>query len=441
MYYNKLAQLFTVFVTTVPAYVAASTTLLDVYSDALNNDPELKAEHALTQAEVERREAASGSLLPSVTLSGEIARNREDVETTGIGTQGLSYFDSNQLELTLKQPLYRKDIYADVDARRASSLAAEYDYRSTAHELIMRVTRQYLAVLAARNDLEYIETEKNAIDEQLQNARKRHKAGISTNADLYEAQASYDLAIAQVIVAESNLFDANASLEEITDRQYGDLSDLKDDFTPGFTGPAELQYWIDAAERGNPQLTASRYRIATLQHEVERSSAGHYPRLDIVAKYSSSETGGRFGDSNIDDQSIALQLEVPIYEGGKVNAQVRESISRLDAEKEKLTKIHRQITREISKAFKSTQSTINRVSALKQAVKSAESALSAIKSGYKAGSRTSSDILDAQQALFKAKRDYMQEQYKYILSYLELKQLAGSISIDDVKHVSQWFKK
>lgn len=417
----------------------ARQTLLDVYYDAVDSDPQIRSDYSLFQAEVENHEQSTGQLLPAIKLSGELARNREDVTTSGVGTSGLTYFDSNQLELKISQPLYRKDISTDIDASEAVSLAAEYEYKAAVQDLIMRVTRRYLAVLAARNDLDYLNTEKKAIQEQLNNARKRHNAGINTNADLFEAQATYDLAIAQVIVAESNLFDAKAALEEITSHTYPGLNDLKNKFIPVFDGPDNIEHWMSIAEENNPELIAARYRVASLQSEVSKSSSGHYPKLDLVARYANIESGGRFGDSETDDQSIALQLEIPIYEGGRVNAKVRESHNRLNSEKAQLTKTHRQIKREINKTFQSVHSTINRINALKQAVTSANSALSAIQSGYNAGSRTSSDILDARRELYKAKRDYLQEQYKYVVSYLELKQLAGNLSTADIEQVSSWF--
>ena len=420
----------------------AKSTLMDVYLDAVDNDPEIRAEYALYQAQISNQDKTSGNLLPSVILTGEIARNREDVETGSgaTGTSGLTYFDSNLLALTIKQPLYRKDIFSDIDIQQAKTRVAEYEYRNAEHEFIMRIVQRYLAVLASRNELHYLNTEKNAINEQLANTKKRYKAGINTNADLYEAQATFDLAAAQVIVAETNIFDANAALEEVTNKTYVDITDLQHNFKPVYDGPADIAHWIETANDKNPELIASRYRVESLRYELERASAGHYPKLDLVAKYSNEDTGGRFGESETDDQSISLQLEFPIYEGGKVSAGIRESNSRLNAEQEYFTRTHRLVKREISKAFKSVSSTVNRVNALEQAVKSADAALSAIKSGYKAGSRTSSDVLDAQKELFKARRDHFQEQYKYVVSYLKLKQLAGTLSSDDVKHVTSWFK-
>lgn len=441
MTHIKLLNIFTFALTSVVLSTAclAKNSLIDVYLTAVDNDPSIKAEYSLLSAQRNNQDRSSGRLLPSVILSGELARNREEVTTSGVGAAGLTYFDSNVLELTINQPLYRKDLFTEVDLQQARSDVAEYEYRTAEQDFIMRVVQRYLAVLVARNDLYYLEAEKSAIREQLNNAKKRHLAGISTNADLYEAQASHDLAEAQAIVAIENLHDANAALEEVTNTPQPELADLSKDFIPVFAGPDDIKYWIEIADNHNPKLKASRYRVSALQYELDKSTAGHYPRLDVVAKYSTEDTGGRFGESETDDQSIALKLVFPIYEGGTVNASIRESNDRLNAEKQNLDKTHRQIIRQVNKTFSSISSTINRVKALRQAVKSSESALSAIKSGYKAGSRTSSNILDAQRELFKSKRNLLQEQYKFVLTHLELKQLAGSLSINDIQQVNQWF--
>ena len=172
-----------------------------------------------------------------------------------------------------------------MDVQHSKTLAAEYEYRNAEQEFIMRIVQRYLAVLAARNELHYLNAEKDAISVQLANARKRYKAGINTNADLYEAQASYDLAAAQVIVAETNLYDANAALEEVTNKSYSDIADLHQSFSPVYDGPDDIAQWIETAKDNNPELVASRYHVESLRHELERSGAGHYPKLDLVAKY------------------------------------------------------------------------------------------------------------------------------------------------------------
>ena len=83
--------------------VMAKNTLMDIYLDAVDNDPQIRAEYALYQAQISSEDKTYGNLLPSVILTGEIARNREDVQTGAgaTGVSGLYDYNSNLLALTV----------------------------------------------------------------------------------------------------------------------------------------------------------------------------------------------------------------------------------------------------------------------------------------------------------------------------------------------------
>ncbi|MES0328078.1 MAG: TolC family protein, partial [Gammaproteobacteria bacterium] len=101
---------------------------------------------------------------------------------------------------------------------------------------------------------------------------------------------------------------------------------------------------------------------------------------------------------------------------------------------------HRAVIRETRKSYRSITTSINRINALKQAVASAESALSMIKKGYKVGTRTSADVLGAQREVFKARRDYSADKYNYTINYLQLKNLTGTLTRDELVIINNWFK-
>ena len=164
------------------------------------------------------------------------------------------------------------------------------------------------------------------------------------------------------------------------------------------------------------------------------------PKLDLVARYSNQETGGRFGESQTDDASIALQLEVPLYSGGQVSSRVKESLYKVDSARELLLKNIREVLRETRKVYRNTVTAIRRINALEIAVESSKAALSSIKTGFKVGTRNNADVLDAQRELYKAQYDYSAARYMYILNHLQLKNLAGTLNGEDIKLVNGWFE-
>lgn len=424
----------------IDAFAAQGTTPLTIYELAVKNDPEIRAAYAALQAEREKKNQSTGALYPNISLSGEIAANNEDVDTDGIGNSGETSYGSYDLALTLKQPLYRKDLFTDLDITDSEILSANAEYKAAQQNLITRVLEKFFKSLAASDNLVFSIAERKAIEEQLIYTKKRYKVGKTTITDYLEAQAAFDLADAEVISAQDILNDSLDAITEITGETPENLSPLGKHFSPIKPNPANAKHWVNEAEANNPELIAARYQVQTAKFEVERFKSGHYPTFDIVAKYGTKETGGRFGDSTIDDASIALQLEVPLYTGGQVSSRVRASINKLDEAKEEMLKIHRSVIRETNKVYRNTLTALNRINALKVAVKSTRTAVNAIKKGYIAGTRTNADLLRAQRELFKAKLNFEAAKYAYTANYFQLKNITGKLTKNDIQLINTWFK-
>jgi outer membrane protein len=438
-----ISLLLTLVLTAYAGVVAAATdTPLTIYQLAEKNDAEILAAFAALQAERETRNQSKGALLPSLVFTGEVAANREDVDTNGVATNtGETSYNSHDVALTLRQPLYRKDLFTDLSITDSNILVAESEYKAAQQDLITRVLTNFFEALAARDNLAFSRAERDAIEEQLEYTKKRYKVGKSTVTDYLEAQAAFDLSDAQVIAAQDLVRDTLDALHEMTGVPPKELAPLGKMFKPVTPDPLDAQHWVAEAENKNPTLIAARYEVQTASYEVDRFKSGHYPKFDVVARYGNEETGGRFGDSNIDDASIALQLEFPIYSGGQVSSRVREALSRKQQAQDEMLGTHRSVIRETNKVFRNTITAMNRIKALSVAVKSTETALKSIKAGYTAGTRTNADLLRAQRELYKARLDYSASKYEYVANYFQLKNITGNLSEDDVQIINSWFDK
>jgi outer membrane protein len=451
MYSNKISLKFTLislsvvcllFSTSSQSATAASSapeTIFQIFHLAVENDPTLSAASSIFNASKENTRYARGGLHPDIELVGELGRTREDVETDGVGTSGLTYFDHNKVLLRLEQPLYRKDIFTEIDIADAESQAAASEYKLAKQNLIMRLTEAYFDVLFAVDNKTFAQAEEQAIGKQLQNIKRRYKVGKSTITDLQEARASHDLAVAQVIIAQDDYEDSLEGLTQLTGLQHTNIAGLSPDFVPGKLEPANLAYWVKLAEDNNKKLQADRHTIQALKYEIDNRNSGHYPKLDLVAKYRLEESGGRFGNSETDDRSIMLRLDVPLYKGGQVSSKTRTASINLNEAKDRLRRTHRSVMRETRKSFRSVMSSLKRISALKKAVASAETALAMITKGYKVGTRTNVDVLDAQREVYKVHRDYSADKYKYTINYILLKNLTGTLSQNDLAFIDKWF--
>ncbi len=421
---------------------SAPETIFQIYNLAVENDPTLSAATSVFSASKENTKYARGGLLPEIVLFAEMGRSREDVDVAegATGTPGLTYFDNNKINLSLKQPLYRKDLFSEIDIADAESQAAASEYKLARQNLIVRLTEAYFEVLYAVDNKTFAYAEEQAIGKQLQNIKRRYKVGKSTITDLQEAQASHDLASAQVIIAQDDYEDSLEGLTQLTGLQHSNIAGLSPSFEPGKLEPANLAYWVKLAEENNKKLQADRHSIQALRYQIENEKSGHYPKLDLVARYRLTESGGRFGDSEVDDRSIMLRLDVPLYQGGQINSRSRTAHINLNEAMHRLRNTHRSVIRETRKSYRTVMSSLNRISALKQAVLSAETALAMITKGYKVGTRTNTDVLDAQREVYKVYRDYSADKYNYTINYILLKNLTGTLSQDDLAFIDKWFE-
>ena len=452
MYFNRKSLTFTfislslaslVFSTPGKSATAPSSapeTIFQIFHLAVENDPTLSAASSIFNASKENTRYARGGLHPDIELVGELGRTRQDVETDGVGTSGLTYFDHNKVLLRLEQPLYRKDIFTEIDIADAESQAAASEYKLAKQNLIMRLTEAYFDVLYAVDNKTFAQAEEQAIGKQLQNIKRRYKVGKSTITDLQEARASHDLAVAQVIIAQDDYEDSLEGLTQLTGLQHSNIAGLSPDFVPGKLEPANLNYWVKLAEDNNKKLQADRHAIQALKYEIENKNSGHYPKLNLVAKYRLEESGGRFGNSETDDRSIMLRLDVPLYKGGQVSSKTRTASINLNEAKDRLRSTHRSVMRETRKSYRTVMTSLKRISALKQAVLSAETASAMITKGYKIGTRTNADVLEAQREVYKVHRDYSADKYNYTINYILLKNLTGTLSQDDLAFIDKWFQ-
>ncbi|MCB1845255.1 MAG: TolC family protein, partial [Halioglobus sp.] len=190
-------------------------------------------------------------------------------------------------------------------------------------------------------------------------------------------------------------------------------------------------------------------RIA--RDEIAFRRTGHYPTVQLVANYGDSTTdlskqsrdGISFPDFGTDRQqdSISLQLSVPLFSGGRTSSRVRESVHLHRASQEQLQRVARETERATRDAYLGVLSEISRVKALEQAVASSRTALEATQAGFDVGTRTIVDVLNSQRALYSAITNYYQSRYVYVGNVLRLKQAAGTLKVEDLEQIDQWLQE
>jgi outer membrane protein len=420
--------------------------LLEVYRQALTNDPQFRQVAANKRAVLEERPQALATLLPSIGLSADIAgtsstrtgSSRVIFDSSGQPVfQSKSNSDSQGYSLSLTQPVFRSDRYFRLKQADNSIKQADAELSAAELNLAIRVATAYFNVLAAVDNLSFAEAEKRSLSRQLEQARQRFEVGLTAVTDVQEAQAGYDRAVADEIRAINEIDNAREALREITGNYLQELNGLTDDMPLLSPDPDNIDAWSEMAITENLNVNAAIHAVDIARDEIKVQYAGHFPTVDISARRSYNENDTS-GPSENTSNSISLQLNVPIYSGGAVSSRVRASQERLDQQLERLEQVRRQVHREAREAFLGVMSGISQIAALQQAVLSSEVALEATRAGFEVGTRTAVDVVLSERATFQTRRDLARARYDYIINSLNLKQASGTLSIEDIDDVNEW---
>lgn len=436
---RQFVFVLTIFYTLIPSRSFALD-LAEIYQLARTSDPEYKQVVAANGAILERRAQALSGLLPSATLSANTITNDQDIKLDGFGASGKASFNSHGYSLDVTQPLFRLDRYFELKQADSIIRQADAELSSAEQDLMVRVATAYFDVLAAKDNLAFAKAETKSLKKQLEQARQRFDVGLTAITDVQEAQAGYDLAFSQQIVAENEIDNASESLRAITGEYISNLAALGEDMPLLNPQPAEIDVWTDTALKQNLSILATQSAVETARKEIKLQKSGHLPTLDLVARRDFASSGGRFGQFLQHSTSVGVQLNVPLYQGGFVSSKTREAHKRLEQEIQRLEQVRRRTQQLTRQAYLGVISGISQVKALSQAVISSETALSSTQAGFEVGTRTAVDVVTSERATFQAKRNYSRSRYNYILDSLRLKLAAGTLSDQDLTQVSLWMK-
>ena len=421
---------------------AFSADLLQVYRDALSNDQQYAAARATAEAGREKGPQGLSGLLPVVGATANSTWNENKYSLNG-NTQTSKNYNTNGYNVSLTQPLFRWQNYLQYGQGKLQVVQAEANFAQASQDLILRVAQAYFDVLNAQENLTAVRANKQAIAQQLEQAKKNFEVGTATITDSQEAQARYDLANAQEIAGESDLDVKRYALRVIVGKDSGELNRLKPQAELKPPQPASMDKWVDAAAKDSFTVQAQQVAAEVAAKEVERMRAGHYPTLDAVANYGKNNGAVSFaGNDTLETtaRNIGLQLNIPIFQGGYVSSKTREAVANRVAADAALESARRTAALNTQQSFLGVVNGLAQVTALNAALVSSLSALASNKLGYEVGVRINIDVLNAENQVYVTRRDLAKARFDTLLSQLRLKSAVGSLSEADLEQINPLFE-
>jgi outer membrane protein len=452
-----------------PAAPTQNMDLMRLYQEAAFNDPALNSARFNYAANKEFYWQGLSTLLPQVSANPAATRFFQH------GEGNSRVYDQRSYTVTLTQPIFNA---AALEVFRQGDLVtkvSDLQFLQAQQDLVIRVSQAYFDVLTAQDNVELFQNKKGLIKQQLQAAQSKFEVGSATIVDTNDAQARFDLANAQEIAAQAELVVRRGVLEQIIGRPVASLKPLAKDATiagvvidprvqskaskdnasatananginPNLPPGQTLDDWVKQAEAANYGVLASQLNVNIAQSTYRSALAANVPTVNFVGTTGFNAANGsqtNFNPSttqNIFNNTIGLQMNIPIFSGGFNNSVIRQNAALLDKAKADYDGLRRAAAQNTRQAFTGFYGGLATVSAFEAAEKSGATALASSQLGFDVGTLINLDVLIALDALFTTRATLYKARYDTILNALRLKAQAAALTDQDLLAVNALLK-
>ena len=439
---------------------AQAQSLVELYDAARGYDAAYQSAKLQMDATLSKTDQAIAGILPTVTSTAGVSRSNVvgviDALSPNAATTYDRIYGAQTTSISASQALYRPaNVAAYVQGKRQREQAYVV-LASAEQDLMVRLSQAYFDVLASQDSLTFVKAQKIAVNEQLASAKRNFEVGTATITDTREAQARYDLVIAQEIAAENDLrvkrmaLDMLVGKKDVSPKPLVNITDLPS------PAPAIVDEWVNQSERVHPAIQKALLDWEVAKLEVDKAKSLHKPTVDLQASYSYSlnldgtaTSGSGFSgtsftgvqNSHVGISSIGILVSLPIFSGFSSDNRIKETLKLEDKAQADLEVAKRSVAQATRSAYFGVVSGLGQVKALKAAEDSSQLALDANKLGYSVGVRINIDVLNSQSQLFQTKRDLAKARYDVLLGNLKLRQSNGSLKADDLQIVNNLLAK
>lgn len=470
---------------------AQAENLVEIYRQALQNDPEWAAMESQFEADRQQSAQVKAGLKPKLFVSYSKTRTSRTAPDIGVSLndelqQGIeNCFDPfgaitptcdqelltilstpdqslfqlveddaekqnttvDNFSIQLTQPLMNLERLYAYRASNMNLKRTESEFDLAQQQFFLKIATTYFEALKAQKELDFAKLENKAINSQLSQTRERYELGLIRITDVHEAQSALDLSKNIVLLADSAYKSALEQLNTLTNGTITSIEPLVEDLPVATPKPDDAQTWVDIAYKNNKQISSAQASVKAAEFNVIQKRSGHAPTVDLFASIDNIKTDAGedspFGSSSnftsdSDSETIGVRVMLPIYSGGLTVSQVRESKHQLDASRSNLEKTYRKTQASVKNNFRNVVNDVKRVEVMKTSLLSTEKALQSTREGYSGGNRNLFEVLQAQRNLFSAKRDLHNAQTDYIINSLKLKFAAGILDTEDILVINDW---
>ena len=432
--------------------------LLDLWGAAKSYDASYQSALALYKSSKNKADEGLSGILPTMALSTNSTRNlidyTPDVITVNQANPSSSvipyqrWFGTHIATFTAVQPLYRPANYQTYLQSKSMLAQSVAQLVASEQDLIVRMCQAYFDVLVSQETLDFTRAQKRATEEQLAFAKRNFEVGTATITDTHDAQARYDLVVAQEVAAQNDLNVKKMNLDQLVGMQQTKPVPMMSEAPIERLMPSNIEEWVANSEKSHPSVLNSKLGLDIANLEVKKSVAGHLPTVDLTA----SMTGTRNLDgtntsglstlgTHVLNKSVGVVVNVPIFSGFYVENRIKETENLADKARYDYEYAKRTAALSTQSAFLNLVSGIGQVNALKAAERSTQKSLESNQLGYSVGLKLNIDVLNAQSQRYQTKRDLAQARYNVLMQELKLKQASGILQASDLNELNDMLER
>ncbi|MBB1485306.1 TolC family outer membrane protein [Oceanospirillum sediminis] len=416
---------------------------------AMQHDPELRVAYMTFQADKEEVLLAKGNLLPSITFSA--SHRYEDSDNVYTDPDNAGYYNDDLArstgklndstwQVSLRQPLFDLGRYYEYKSVQSFVDGADYRYQRAEQDLTYRLAERYLAVLLGAQQVFLNKEKLAALEANLVQVEREFALGVGDQLNVLEVKARRDLARSDLLQAQSHLSDAETLLENMTGERYTVPADWvenghKVEYNPPLGSESE---WLEKVKL-NRSVLAAESKIRQSELDVKTRNAGHYPTVNLNLSYMDRHSDDF--QRKREDLVAQVELNVPLYQGGKTQAAIRQADARLNAEQARTEYIESEAYQQVRLAYSRMSSLNERLAALSESSESGQLYLDAAIRGHSLNLRTQVDVLDARTTLVDTQLRYAETLNQYLLANLRLHLETGTLTRDKVQAYDDLFRQ
>jgi outer membrane protein len=405
-------------------------TLADALAITYASNPALLAARAQLRSVDENVPGALAGWRPQISVSNTIGYIEGTTITRNVGvTSRLNQLRGTNTEaLNVTQPLYRggqtragtNRAENQVMGQRATLIASE-------QTAFINAVNAYVGVIQSSQVLALNINNEQVLGRQLQATRDRFRVGEITRTDVAQAEAALAGATATRQTAEGNLATARATYVQTIGEDPGRLIEPQPLRSPTKT----LEEAKSLATTNNPNVVAALFNDASAKDNFDLQYSKLMPNVSLQGQLARNEDSVQKGTTTKIGQILA-SITIPIYQGGAEYAAIRQARQQQQQTRKQVDDQRRTAEQLVTSAWQTNQSVRATIESTRQQIRSNEIALEGVQREAIVGSRTTLDVLNAEQTLLISRVTLVQNLASLVNATYQVASAAGRLTARDL---------